>query len=106
MPDRRFDLIELEADLAELILYLADLRPFPEQFLQQRPGRQILPGRHQSVDKIGARRPMRGVQLQSLKIKRDGFSDPASLEMHIGEIAPAGREMRSQLQRGPVVPGC
>ncbi|HWX61229.1 MAG TPA: hypothetical protein VN024_22370 [Bradyrhizobium sp.] len=65
MPDRGLYLIQREADLAELILNPAVLQPFREQFLQQRSGRRILLGRHQSLDEPGARLPMRWCQLQS-----------------------------------------
>ena len=48
---------------------------------------------------------MRWHQLQSLKIKRNGVLRPASPQVHVAEIAPAGREVWRQPQRGLVVPG-
>jgi hypothetical protein len=76
MPDRGIHLVQRKADLAELIVNLAGMRPFREQFLQQRLGHRTLLGRHQSLDEPSAHLPKRWRQLQGLKVKRNGVLCP------------------------------
>ena len=56
--DRRFRFVQLEVDLAKLMTDLAVLRPFADQFQQQRLGHDVLLCRHQGLNQVGACRPM------------------------------------------------
>nr|WP_291690062.1 hypothetical protein [Bradyrhizobium sp.] len=105
MCERRFHLVQLEADLAELMPKLAVLRPLLGELRQQRPGDQELPGRHQGMHQVGPRWPMRGIDLQRLLIEGDRVLRQAGLQVRIAEIAPAAGEGGRQPQRGLVVLG-
>ena len=57
-PDRRFHLVQLVVNLAELMADRAILRPLADQFQQQRLRDQVLLGGDQGLNEIGARCPM------------------------------------------------
>ena len=82
---------------------LAVLRTFALQLEQHRLGHDVLLRGHQGLNQVGARRPMARIQLQRLKIKRDGVLMLPRLEVQIAEVAPAVRQMRRDLQRRLVV---
>ena len=103
MRERSFDLVQLETDLAKLMVERGVVRPLLDQLREQRLGDHHLAGRHQRLHQVGARRPMRRIGLQRLEIQGDRALGIAALLLHIAEIAPAGRQMRRNPQRRGVI---
>jgi hypothetical protein len=93
-------LAQIEVYLAEPVTDNGIVRPLGDQFEQKRLGDDVLTGGDQGLGKIAASRPMRGVKRNRAQIDGDGVLGPVHPEVRVAEIAPAGRQIGQDSQRG------
>ena len=97
--------IELVRHAPEPLPDLRVPRPLLDQLRQERLRNEVLPRRDQRLGQIGARRPMRRIELERLQIERNRALGVAGSQADGGKVAPAGRKLRRQPQRGLVAVG-